>query len=77
LHIANRLFNDERQSPQINPYFYRNMKLLDVLVLSLAVAFLIIAIHQTMVAGFQKAYWLLMIALILYFVYNLRKKSKS
>jgi amino acid permease len=53
------------------------MKLIDVLVLSLAVAFLIIAIHQTMVVGFQKAYWLVMVALILYFVYNLRKKSKS
>jgi hypothetical protein len=53
------------------------MKLVDVLVLSLAVAFLIIAIHQIMVVGFQNAYWLLMISLIAYFVYHLRKRSKS
>jgi len=50
------------------------MKLTDVLVLSLAVAFLIIGIHQTMTLGFGKAYWAIMLALILYFVFNLRKK---
>ena len=51
------------------------MKLVDVLVLSVAVAFVIIGIHQIMTVGFQKAYWALMVALILYFVYNLRKKK--
>ncbi len=51
------------------------MKLIDVLVLSLAVAFLIIGIHQTMTLGFGKAYWAIMLSLILYFVYNLRKKK--
>jgi hypothetical protein len=51
------------------------MKLVDVLVLSVAIAFLIIGIHQTMALGFEKAYWALMLALILYFVYNLRKKK--
>lgn len=51
------------------------MKLIDVLVLSLAVAFLIIGIHQTMTLGFGKAYWAIMVSLILYFVYNLRKKK--
>jgi len=50
------------------------MKLTDVLVLSLAVAFLIIGIHQTMTLGFGKAYWAIMVALILYFVFNLRKR---
>ena len=58
-----------------NHYFYVDMKLVDVLVLSVAIAFLIIGIHQTMVLGFEKAYWALMLALILYFVYNLRKKK--
>lgn len=57
------------------PYFYKNMKLIDVIVLSVAVVFAIIGIHQTMVLGFEKAYWALMLALILYFVYNLRKKK--
>jgi hypothetical protein len=50
------------------------MKLTDVLVLSLAIAFLIIGIHQTMTLGFGKAYWAIMLALILYFVFNLRKR---
>jgi hypothetical protein len=55
--------------------FLRYMKLPDVLILSVAVVFAIIGIHQTMVLGFEKAYWALMLALILYFVYNLRKKK--
>jgi hypothetical protein len=62
--------------PSVNyQYFYTNMKLPDVLILSVAVVFAIIGIHQTMVLGFGKAYWALMLALILYFVYNLRKKK--
>jgi hypothetical protein len=51
------------------------MKLTDILILSLAVALLIIGIHQTMTLGFAKAYWILMLALILYFVFNLRKRK--
>ena len=62
-------------SQKNNDYFYGNMKLTDVLILSVAVVFAIIGIHQTMVIGFEKAYWALMLALILYFVYNLRKKK--
>jgi hypothetical protein len=56
-------------------YFCLNMKLVDVLVLSLAVAFLIIGIHQTMVLGFGKAYWAIMLSLGLYFVFNFRKRK--
>ena len=55
--------------------FCLSMKLTDVLVLSLAVAFLIIGIHQTMVLGFGKAYWAIMISLVLYFVFNFRKNK--
>lgn len=51
------------------------MKLIDALVLSFAVAFLIIGIHQTMTLGVGKAYWAIMLSLILYFVYILRKKK--
>ena len=51
------------------------MKLTDVLILSLAVGFLIIGIHQTMTIGFGKAYWAIMLSLILYFAFNLRKKK--
>jgi len=54
--------------------FTVRMKLSTILILSLAVAFLIIGIHQVMVNGFAQSYWILMIPLILYFVLNLRKK---
>lgn len=56
-------------------YFCSLMKLSDIIILSLAVAFLIIGIHQIMVNGFANSYWILMIPLILYFVLNLRKKK--
>jgi hypothetical protein len=52
------------------------MKLPDIIILSLAVAFLIIGIHQTMTLGISQAYWALMITLILFFVLNLRRARK-
>jgi hypothetical protein len=51
------------------------MKLVDVLVLSLAIGFLIIGIHQTLSLGFENAYWAFMLVLVLIFVYTLRKKK--
>lgn len=51
------------------------MKLPDVLILSVAVVFAVIGIHQTVILGIDKAYWALMLSLILFFVYNLRKKK--
>ena len=50
------------------------MKLLDVLILSAAVAFVIIAIHQTFVYGFSEAYWAVMVSMVLLFVYVYRKR---
>ncbi|HLT81211.1 MAG TPA: hypothetical protein VKZ86_09270 [Cyclobacteriaceae bacterium] len=50
------------------------MKLVDVIILSLAVVFVIIAIHQMMVSGFGQSYWAVMLALLLFFVYNYRKR---
>ena len=52
------------------------MKLPNIIVLSLAVAFIIIGVHQTMVLGFGKAYWALMLALVFFFLLNLLKKRK-
>lgn len=52
------------------------MKLFDMILLSLAVAFLIIAIHQIMTVGVGQGYWALMITLILFFVLNLRKRKR-
>ncbi len=51
------------------------MKLLDIILLSLAAGFIIIGIHQVMTVGFQKGYWAIMIAVIFYFVYNFRKRK--
>lgn len=53
------------------------MKLLDVILISLAVAFLIIGIHQTMTVGFLHAYWVIMLALLLFFIFNLRKRKTN
>ncbi|MBT1690145.1 hypothetical protein [Dawidia soli] len=52
------------------------MKLSDIIILSLAVAFLIIGIHQTMTLGFGQAYWALMLTMVLFFVIVLRKKKR-
>jgi len=51
------------------------MKLTDIIILSLAVVFTIIGIHQTMTIGFGKAYWAVMLALVLFFIFNLRKRK--
>ena len=51
------------------------MKLIDMLILSLAVVFLIIGIHRVMVGGLGDAYWALMLMMILFFLFVLRKKK--
>lgn len=51
------------------------MKLIDTILLSLAVVFLIIGIHQVMTVGFGNAYWALMLALLLFFLLNLRRRK--
>ena len=53
------------------------MKLVDVLVLSFAVVFLIIGIHQIMTLGVENAYWAIMLSVALYFVFVLRKKKRT
>lgn len=52
------------------------MKLPDIILLSLAVGFLIIGIHQTIMLGFGKAYWAIMIALVLFFMLNFRRNKQ-
>jgi len=51
------------------------MKLIDIVILSSAVVFLIIGIDQIMKVGIADAYWAIMVALILFFVFNLRKRK--
>jgi len=52
------------------------MKLVDVILLSLAAGFLIIGIHQIMTVGLGSAYWAIMLTMILFFVYTFRKNKK-
>jgi hypothetical protein len=51
------------------------MKILEVVLLSLSIAFLIIGVHQTMRVGFSNGYWALMLALVFFFGFNLRKRK--
>jgi amino acid permease len=62
------------------------MKLAKIIVLSLAAAFLIIGIHQTITLGFEVSYWIFMLTISMYLFYRLidstekgpkKKKAKS
>jgi hypothetical protein len=53
------------------------MKLIDTITLSLAVVFLLIGIDLVLTLGFGGAYWSLMLALTLFFLYAYRKKVKN
>jgi hypothetical protein len=53
------------------------MKLVEVLILSLAIVFIIIGIYETIRFGIGSGYWSVMLAVILFFVYNYRKQSKK
>ena len=50
------------------------MNLINAILLSLAAGFIIIGIYETMVSGFGKAYWAIMVSVILFFAYTYRKK---
>ena len=51
------------------------MKLIDTLVFSLAVVFLIIGIYEIMTLGIGQAYWAVMLSVILFFYFTMRKKK--
>ncbi len=53
------------------------MKLLDTIIISLAVVFIIIGIYEVMSVGLGQAYWALMLAIVLYFVYDYRKNISN
>ncbi len=52
------------------------MKLADILLLGLTLAFLIIGVDQTLVLGFSQAYWAFMMAFVTFFAFTLRKARK-
>lgn len=45
------------------------------MLLSLAAGFVIIGIYEVMTLGIGHAYWAIMLSLILFFVYNYRKRK--
>lgn len=51
------------------------MKLLDAILIFLAVGLFIIGVHQTMTVGIVHSYWLLMLSLLLLYLFQYRKKS--
>ncbi len=51
------------------------MKLVDILLLSLAVVFIVVGAYEVMAAGLSHAYWAIMLSLICFFAYSIRKRS--
>lgn len=53
------------------------MKLLNSIVFALSVALLVIAIHQIMVYGFAKSYWILMLSTFTFLWFAYLKRNEK
>lgn len=53
------------------------MKLIDVIIFTLAIGFTLIGIHQSMIVGIAYSYWIFMISISLLLLYRLRKKKQT
>ncbi|MDH5598703.1 MAG: hypothetical protein OEY34_06245 [Cyclobacteriaceae bacterium] len=53
----------------------KGMKLIDVLIFSLATVIFLIGLHQAMTFGFAASYWLFMISIGLLLFYKMRKEK--
>jgi len=53
------------------------MKLLDIILLVLALSFFIIGVHQSITVGRAESYWLFMVGLTFLFTYGYRKNSRK
>jgi uncharacterized membrane protein len=51
------------------------MKLLNMILISLAVVFVIIGIYEIMTLGPSNGYWAVMLALVFLFAYQIRKNK--
>ena len=58
-------------------YFCNPMKLFDTILLSLGVVFIIIGAYEVMAAGLGQAYTSIMLAMLMFFWFTYRKKSKA
>jgi len=56
---------------------FNTMKLLDAIIFSLSIAFLIIGIHQTITVGFSFSYFFFMLSISLLLLYKLRKGKQK
>lgn len=59
----------------LNGYLCTFMKLVDIILLSLAAAFVIIGIYEMMALGIGQGYWAIMLSIALFFYYGYRKKK--
>lgn len=53
------------------------MKLVDTIIISLAVGFCLIGFHQTFKSGFFNNYWIFMLTIILLSIFQLRRKNRE
>jgi len=53
------------------------MKIIDTALFSLAILFMMIGIHQSMMVGFAPSYWIFMLALGFLMWYQIRKKNRK
>jgi len=51
------------------------MKLTDIIIISLAFVFIIIGMYEMMALGPSEGYWSVMIAIALFFWYQIRKRK--
>lgn len=47
----------------------------DIILFSIAVAFTVIGVHQVMVNGIARSYWIFMLVFTVLIIYNIRKKN--
>jgi hypothetical protein len=53
------------------------MKIFDTTLLSLAIGFFIIGLHQSFTVGFEVSYWIFMITLALLLWFKIRRNSSN
>ncbi|MDQ3537010.1 MAG: hypothetical protein M3421_15440 [Bacteroidota bacterium] len=52
------------------------MKIFDITLISLAIGFIIIGIHQSIVFGFGNSYWIFMLTLVFLLWFKIRNSGK-
>jgi len=67
----------EKKSDSQNPSPEdKKLKLPDIILISLTVVFVVIGIYEIMELGPSSGYWSVMLALVCFFAYHIRKNKK-